>query len=165
MTNFLIGNYSSQKPQNTIHWKTRWPDRDIKNTNVLGHILMHTEEFNSQPEAYDSFFQAVLPFCGHITYLGTNVNIDHYMSGAIALGLPTVSKPLPPYIYLTYADVLHNSKSICKLLTMVDTQVRSASIPTGPRSTCGKHCHKCHQLRHIRHKCPKRQGKKVFFCK
>ena len=136
---------------------------DLENANVLGRILAHTEEFDGQPEAYASFFQAVSPFRGHITYSGTNVSIDRYMSGAIALGPPAVSKP-PPYIHLTYADALRNSKSICKPLTKVDTPVKMPSIPTGPRTTCGKRCHKCHQLGHIRRECPKRQGKKkVFF--
>ena len=136
---------------------------DLKNTNILGCILAHTKEFNSHLEAYASFFQAMSPFRGYITYLGTNVAIDRYMSSAIALGPPAVSTPPPPYNHLTYADVLRNSKSICKLLTTVD---KPPSIPTGPRSTHGKRCHKCRVLGYIRHECPKRQGKKkVFFCK
>jgi len=134
---------------------------NLKNTNILGCILAHTEEFDRHPKAYASFFQAVSPFCGHITYSGTNVAIDHYMSGAIALGLPAVSKPPPPYVHLTYANALCNSKSICKPLTTIN---KLPSIPTRPRSTHGKCCHKCCVLRHIRHECPKRQGKKkVFF--
>jgi len=164
---------------------------DLKNANILGHILAHTEEFDGQPEAYASFFKAVSPFRGHITYSGTNVAIDCYMSGAIALGLPAVSNP--SYDRMTCADVLHNStKSICKPvsdvskpppyvhLTYADVLCNSItpydkktqnrftkvpSIPTGPHSTCGKRCHKCHQLRHIQRECPCRQGKKkVFFC-
>jgi len=136
---------------------------NLKNANVLGHILVHTEEFDRYPKAYASFFQTVSPFHGHITYSGTNVAIDRYMSGAIALGLPAVSKPLPPYVHLTYADTLCNSKSICKPLTMVD---KLLPVPTRPCSTCGKHCHKCYVLGHIRCKCPKHQGKKkIFFCK
>ena len=67
---------------------------NLKNTNVLGHILAHTKEFDRQPKAYAAFFQAVSPFCGHITYSGTNVAIDHYMSGAITLGL---SRPTTVY--------------------------------------------------------------------
>ena len=136
---------------------------NLKNANVLGHILAHTEEFDSHLEAYASFFQAVSPFCRHITYLGTNVAIDCYMSGAIALSPPAVSKPLPPYVHLTYADALRNSKSICKLLITAD---KPPPIPTGLCSTHGKRCHKCCVLRHIRHECPKRQDKKkVFFHK
>jgi len=139
------------------------PSLPLKGTNVLGRILAHTEEFNGHPEAYTAFFQAVTPFCRHITYLGTNVAIDRYMSSAITLGPPTVSQPLPPYIHLTYADTLCNSKSICKPLTAVN---KPPSISTGPHSTHGKHCHKCCVLGHIRHECPKHQGKKkVFFCK
>ena len=136
---------------------------DLENANVLGRILAHTEEFDGQPEAYASFFQAVSPFRGHITYSGTNVSIDRYMSGAIALGPPAVSKPPPPYIHGTSADALCNSKSICKPVTKVDTPVKMPSIPTGPRTTCGKRCHKCRQLGHIRRECPKRQGKKKIF--
>jgi len=136
---------------------------DLENANVLGHILMHTEEFDGHPEAYTLFFQAVSPFRRHITYSGTNVAIDCYMSSAIALGLPAVSRPPPPYVHLTYADTLCNSKSICKLLTTVD---KPPSVPTRPHSPCGKCCHKCRVLGHIRRECPKHQGKKkVFFCK
>jgi len=136
---------------------------DLENANILGRILAHTEEFDGHPEAYASFFQAVSPFCGHITYSGTNVAIDRYMSGAITLGPPAISQPPPPYVHLTYADTLRNSKSICKPLTTIK---KPPSVPTGPRSTRGKRCHKCHVLRHIWCECPKRQGKKkVFFCK
>ena len=130
---------------------------NLKNANMLGRILAHTEEFDGHPEAYASFFQAVSPFHRYITYSGTNIAIDRYMSGAIALGPPAVSKPPPPYVHLTYADALHNSKSICKLLTTVD---KPPSIPTGLCSTHGKCCHKCHVLGHIRHECPKHQSKK-----
>ena len=105
---------------------------DLKNANVPGHILMHTKEFDGQPEAYASFFQAVSPFCGHITYSGTNISINHYMSSAITLGPPTVSKPPPPYIHLTYADALHNSKSICKPVTKVDKHCPFLPDPTPP---------------------------------
>ena len=134
---------------------------DLKNANVLGRILVHTEEFNGHPKAYATFFQAVLPFCRHITYSGTNVSIDCYMSSAIVLSPPAVSKPPPPYIHLTYANALCNSKSICK---PVNTQIKLLPIPTRPCSTHGKCCHKCHILGHIRYECPKRQGKKkVFF--
>jgi len=136
---------------------------DLKNANMLGHILAHTEEFDGHPEAYASFFQAVTPFHRHITYSGTNVSIDCYMSGAITLSLPAVSKPLPPYMHILYADTLHNTQSLCeKKAPAIVTKL--PSIPTRPCSTHGKHCHKCCTIRHIRHECPKRQGKKkVFF--
>jgi len=165
---YLNACYATQKQINALQEKHMYYLEkrmevlsDLENTNVLGHILAHTEEFNGHPEAYASFFQAVSPFRRHITYLGTNVAIDCYMSGAIALGPPTVSKPPPPYIHLTYADALRNSKSICKPLTTVN---KLPSIPTRPCSTCGKRCHKCRVIGHIRRNCPKHQNKKkVFF--
>jgi len=137
---YLNACYATQKQINALQEKHQYYLEkrmevlsDLKNANVLGHILTHTKEFDGHPEAYASFFQAVSPFCGHITYSGTNVAIDRYMSGAIALSPPAVSKPPPPYIHLTYADTLRNSKSICKPLTMVD---KPPSIPNGPCSTC-----------------------------
>ena len=166
---------------------------DLENANVLGRILAHTEEFDGQPEAYASFFKAMSPFCGHITYSGTNVAIDHYMSGAITLGPPAVSttvsydhmtcadvlrnptksicKPVsdvskpPPYIHLTYADALRNSITPFDKKTMQRFS-KPLSAPSGPRSTCNKRCHKCRKLGHIRRECPTHQGKKkVFFHK
>jgi len=119
---------------------------DLENTNVLGCILAHTEEFDGHPEAYISFFQAMSPFHGHITYSGTNVAIDRYMSGAIALSPPAVSKPPPPYVHLTYADALRNSKSICKPLATVK---KPPPVSIRPCSTHGKCCHKCCVLGHI----------------
>jgi len=165
---YLNACYATQKQINVLQEKHMYYLEkrmevlsNLENANVLGCILAHTEEFDGHPKAYASFFQAVSPFHRHITYLGTNIAINRYMSGAIALGPPAVSKPLPPYVHLTYADALRNSKSICKPLTTVE---KLPSIPTGLRSTCGKRCHKCCVLRHIRHDCPKRQGKKkVFF--
>jgi len=167
---YLNACYTTQKQINALQEKHMYYLEkcmevlsDLENTNVLGRVLAHTEEFDGHPKAYASFFQAMSPFYGHITYSGTNVAIDHYMSGAIALGPPAVSKPPPPYVHLTYADALRNSKSICKPLATVK---KPPPVPIRPRSTHGKHCHKCHVLGHIRHKCPKRQGKKkVFFCK
>jgi len=136
---------------------------DLKNANVLGCILAHTKEFDSHPKAYASFFQAVSPFCRHITYLGTKIAINCYMSGAIALGPPAVSKPPPPYMHISYADTLHNTQSLCK--KKAPTVITKApSIPTRLCSTYGKHCHKCRIIRHIRCECPKHTGKKkVFF--
>jgi len=167
---YLNACYTTQKQINVLQEKHMYYLEkrmevlsDLENANMLGHILVHTKEFDGQPEAYTSFFQAVSPFRGHITYSGTNVAIDRYMSGAITLGLPAVSKLPPPYINISYADALRNSKSICKPLTTVD---KLPPVPTGPCSTCGKRCHKCHVLGYIWRECPKRQGKKkVFFHK
>ena len=169
---YLNACYSTQRQINALQEKHQYYLEkhmevlsDLKNANILGRILAHTEEFDRQPEAYAAFFQAISPFHGHITYSGTNISIDCYMSGAIALGPPAISKP-PPYVHLTYADALHNSKSICKPLTKDDIPVKMPSIPTGLHTTHGKCCHKCCQLRHIRRECPKHQGKKkVFFHK
>ena len=136
---------------------------NLENTNVLGHILAHTEEFDGHPEAYAAFFQAIAPFRGHITYSGTNVAIDRYMSGAIALGPPAVSKLPPPYMHISYADTLRNTQSLCKKKAPTPI-TKLPSIPTGPHSTHGKHCHKCCTIRHIQRECPKHQSKKkVFF--
>jgi len=165
---YLNACYTTQKQINVLQEKHMYYLEkrmevlsDLENTNVLGCILVHTEEFDGHPEAYASFFQAVSPFRGHITYSGTNIAIDRYMSGAIALGPPTVSKPLPSYMHISYADTLRNSKSICKPLTTVE---KPPSIPTGLCSTHGKRCHKCRVLGHIQRECPKRQSKKkVFF--
>ena len=138
---------------------------DLENTNILGCILAHTEEFNGHPKAYASFFQAIAPFRSHITYLGTNVSINCYMSGVIALSPPTVSKPLPPYMHISYADTLRNTQSLCEKKAPTPI-TKPPSIPTGLRSTHGKRCHKCRAIGHIRHECPKCQSKKkVFFCK
>ena len=107
----------------------------LENANVLGRILAHVEDFEGYPEAYATFFRAVAPFHGHITYSGTNTAIDRYMSGAIALGPPA---------------------SVC---TPAFTPNRKPT-PAGLRSNKSKRCHKCHQLGHIHHECP--HVKKVF---
>jgi len=136
----------------------------LENANVLGRILAHVEDFEGYPEAYATFFRAVAPFHGHITYSGTNTAIDRYMSSAIALGPPAsachpdfvpirVPCPLP----ITNADhirILHDHvRDIRKYQNEKPTL-------TGPRSTKDKRCHKCHQLGHIRRECPR--NKKVF---
>jgi len=63
----------------------------LENANILGCILAHIEDFDGYPKAYSNFFKSVAPFHGHITYSGTNTAIDHYMSRAIALGLPALA--------------------------------------------------------------------------
>ena len=136
---------------------------DLKNANVLGCILTHTEEFDGHPKAYASFFQAITPFRGYITYLGTNIAINCYMSGAIALSPPTISKLPPSYMHISYADILCNTQSLCKKKALTPIS-KPPSIPTRPRSTRGKRCHKCCVIGHIRCECPKCQSKKkVFF--
>jgi len=167
---YLDACYTTQKQINALQEKHQYYLKkrmevlsNLENANVLGCILVHTEEFDGHPEAYASFFQAVSPFCGHITYSGTNIAINRYMSGAIALGPPAVSKPPPPYMHISYANALHNTQSLCKKKAPTII-TKLPSIPTGPRSTCGKCCHKCCVLGYIRHECPKHQGKKkVFF--
>jgi len=88
----------------------------LENANVLGRILTHVEDFEGYPEAYATFFRAVAPFHGHITYSSTNTAIDRYMSSVIALGPPAstctpaftpvcVPCPLP----ITNADHVRNS--------------------------------------------------------
>jgi len=136
----------------------------LKNANVLGCILAHMEDFEGYPKAYATFFHAIAPFHGHITYSGTNTAIDHYMSGAIALGPPAsactptftpVCVPCPlPTNYANQICILHDhTHDICKY------QNRKPTL-AGPHSNKSKHCHKCHQLGHIRHECPR--NKKVF---
>jgi len=135
----------------------------LENANILGRILAHVEDFEGYPEAYTTFFRAVAPFHGHITYSGTNTAIDRYMSGAIALGPPAstctpaftpVRVPCPlPTDYANQIRVLHNH-------TRDIRKYQKKSTPAGPRSTKSKRCHKCHQLGHIRRECPR--VKKVF---
>jgi len=132
----------------------------LKNANVLGHILAYVEDFDGYPEAYATFFCAVAPFHGHITYSGTNTAIDRYMSGAIALSPPAsactpVCVPCPlPTDYANQIHVLHNHTH--------DIRKYQNRKPTlaGPHSNKNKRCHKCHQLGHIRCECPR--NKKVF---
>ena len=136
----------------------------LKNANVLGCILAHMEDFEGYPEAYATFFRAVTPFHSHITYSGTNTAIDHYMSRAIALGLPAstctpthISVHMPHIPSITNADQIHilhdHVHDICKYQNKKPT-------PAGPRSNKTKRCHKCHQLRHICCECS--HVKKVF---
>ena len=136
----------------------------LENANILGRILTHVEDFKGYPQAYANFFKHATPFCSHITYSSTNTAINRYMSGGIALGLPA-SAYTPPCVCTPdtfpppYADQiksLHNHSCTLHCYQMKPT-------PIGPCSTKSKHCHKCHQLGHIRHECP--QGKKKhFFC-
>jgi len=138
----------------------------LKNANILGHLLTHMEDFEGYPEAYARFFRAIAPFHGHITYSGTNTAIDRYMSGVIVLGPPAsacTSTCIPicmPHIpSITNADQIHilhgHVRDICKY--------QKKPTPIGLHSTKSKCCHKCHQLRHIRRKCP--CNKKVFHFK
>jgi len=136
----------------------------LKNANVLGRILAHMEDFKGYPKAYATFFRAVAPFHGHITYSSTNTAIDRYMSGVIALGPPAsactpaftpVRVPCPfPTDYANQIRVLHNhTRNIRKYQNRKPT-------PAGLCSNKSKRCHKCHQLGHIRRECPR--VKKVF---
>ena len=132
----------------------------LENANVLGRILAHVEDFEGYPEAYATFFCAITPFHGHITYSGTNTAIDRYMSGAIALGPPaSACTPVrtPDISPITNADhirILHDHvRDIRKYQNRKPT-------PIGPHSNKSKRCHKCHQLGHIRCECP--HVKKVF---
>jgi len=138
----------------------------LKNTNILGHILAHVEDFEGYPEAYATFFCAIAPFHSHITYSGTNTAINRYMSRAIALGPPAsactpaftpvrVPCPLP----INHADQI---KSLHDHTCMLHKYQKKPTL-AGLRSNKSKHCHKCHQLRHIRHECP--HVKKVFHFK
>jgi len=136
----------------------------LENANILGCILAHVEDFEGYPKAYATFFHAIAPFHGHITYSGTNTAIDCYMSGVVVLSPPAsactptctpVRMPRIPSI--TNADQIHilhdHVHDICKYQNRKPT-------PAGPRSNKNKRCHKCHQLRHICRKCP--HVKKVF---
>jgi len=139
----------------------------LKNANVLGCILAHIEDFNGYPEAYANFFNAVAPFHSHITYSGTNTAIDRYMSGTIALSPPT-SACTPTFTLVRVPKTLPitNADQICILHDHVhDIRKYQNRKPTlaGPCSTKSKRCHKCHQLRYIRHKCP--CIKKIFHFK
>jgi len=135
----------------------------LKNANVLGRILAHMEDFEGYPEAYATFFRAIAPFHGHITYSGTNTAIDHYMSGAIALGPPasactSMRTPVrtPNIPSIPNADQIHILHDHARNLCMYQKK----PTPTGPCSTKSKRCHKCRQLGHIRRECPR--NKKVF---
>jgi len=136
----------------------------LENANVLGRILAHVEDFKGYPEAYATFFHAVTPFHGHITYSGTNTAIDRYMSRAIALSPPAsactpaftpVRVPCP--LLTNYANqtcILHDH------VRDIRKYQNRKSTPVGPCSTKSKRCHKCHQLGHIHRECPR--VKKVF---
>ena len=136
----------------------------LENANVLGRILAHVEDFKGYPEAYATFFHAIAPFHSHITYSSTNTAINHYMSRAITLGLPAsactpthtpVCMPRIPSI--TNADqirILHDH--VCDIRKYQNRK----PTPAGLHSNKNKRCHKCHQLGHIHHKCPR--VKKVF---
>ena len=136
----------------------------LENANILGRILAHMEDFKGYPKAYTTFFRAVTPFHGHITYSGNNTAIDCYMSGAIALSPPAsactpaftpvhVPCPLP----IMYADQIHTLHDYT-----CDIHKYQNRKPTlaGPHSNKSKRRHKCHQLRHIHRECP--HVKKVF---
>jgi len=139
----------------------------LENTNILGCILAHMEDFEGYPEAYTTFFHAVAPFHSHITYSGTNTAINHYMSRAIALSPPAstcTSTCLPvcmPHIpSITNADqirILHDH--VCDIRKYQNRK----PTPAGLRSNKSKCCHKCHQLGHICRECPR--VKKVFHFK
>ena len=136
----------------------------LENTNILGCILVHVEDFKGYPQAYTNFFKHATPFHSHITYSSTNTAINRYMSGAITLSLPA-SACTPTHICtsdtfpISYADQI---KSLCDhSCTLRCYQMKPT--PIGLHSTKSKHCHKCCQLGHIHCECP--QGKKKhFFC-
>jgi len=139
----------------------------LENANILGRILAHVDDFEGYPEAYATFFCTVAPFHSHITYSGTNTAIDRYMSGAIALGPPAsactpICTPIriPHIPSITNADQIHTLHDhVCDIRKYQNRK----PTPAGLRSTKTKRCHKCHQLGHIRRKCPR--VKKVFHFK
>jgi len=131
----------------------------LENANILGRILAHIEDFDGYPEAYATFFCAVAPFHGHITYSGTNTAIDRYMSGAIALSPPALAcTPVrtPSIPSIPDANQIRTLHGHARNLRIYQKKPTLA----GPRSTKNKCCHKCHQLGHIRRECP--HVKKVF---
>ena len=136
----------------------------LENTNILGHILAHVEDFDGYPQAYTNFFKHATSFYRHITYSSTNTATDCYMSGAITLGLPILACTptcvcTPDTFPIPYANQI---KSLCDHSCMLcHYQMKPTLI--GPCSTKSKRCHKCHKLSHICCECP--QGKKKhFFC-
>jgi hypothetical protein len=151
---------------------------DLENTNILGHILAHHEDFNDNPKAYAAFFTKVAPFKGHVTNSGRDTTTDPYAAGLISFGPPASACTVSDMYYtplLTYAEAVkksHTPPSVpCALPTMPcamhnapchdmprpalsTSSTTSSDCSTISRRHRSKCCHKCHILRHIRQECP-----------
>ena len=113
---------------------------NLENANILSCLITHAEEFDDDPHTYATFFQAVTPFHGQVTYSTCDTKVDTSMTTHIALG-PPASVELP------YARLIQNYANTAKA-------IRAMPAPTTLRSHERKHCHKCHKLGHICCKCP-----------
>jgi hypothetical protein len=151
---------------------------DLENTNVLGRILAHHEDFDNNPKAYTTFFTKVAPFKGHVTNSGCDTTVDPYATSLILFGPPASTCTVSNMYYtllLTYAEAVKKScapPSVpCAPPTMLHAMCNAprhdmphpvlsiSSTTSSDRSTIsGRHqskcCHKCHVLRHIRQECP-----------
>jgi hypothetical protein len=122
----------------------------LENANILGRLIAHTEEFDDNPTAYAAFFHAVTPFKGHVTYSGSNTQIDPSLTNHLTLG--------PPSSAVTVRKRMMYSKPFA------DTAKTSSKGSSGPSRTernkpSGKRCHKCRKIGHIRKNCPMKPQK------
>jgi hypothetical protein len=151
---------------------------DLKNANVLGHILAHHKDFNDNLKAYAAFFTKVAPFKGHVTNSGRDTTVDLYATGLISFGPPASACTVSDMYYtplLIYAEAVKKSRTLpsapralptmphamCNaprrdmphpvLSTLSTTLSNRFTISRRHRSKC---CHKCHTLGHIRQECP-----------
>jgi hypothetical protein len=151
---------------------------DLENTNILGHILAHHEDFDDNPKAYAAFFTKVAPFKGHVTNSSHDTTINPYAAGLISFGPPASACTVSNMYYtllLIYAEAVKKSHTPPftphALPTMLHTMcyalrhdtpcptLSTSSATSSDHSTisgrhCSKCCHKCCTLRHIRQECP-----------
>jgi hypothetical protein len=146
---------------------------DLENTNILGRILAHHEDFDNNPKAYTTFFTKVTPFKGHVTNSSRDTTIDPYTAGLISFGLPASACTVSNMYYtllLTYAEAVKKSHALPSMPHAPPTMPRTMcyaphrdmlhpvlSTSSTTLSDCStisrryhsKCCHKCHNLRHI----------------
>ena len=124
---------------------------DLENANILGRLIAHVEEFEGDTKAYASFFKAVSPFKGQVTYSGSNTQIDPSMTNHLAFGLPASA--------VTVCNNDRHIKPITNTFKAIHKDDRSGLTKTAPfhantRCKFIKQCHKGRLFGHICRDCP-----------
>jgi hypothetical protein len=113
----------------------------LENANILGRLVAHAEEFESNPSAYAAFFKAISPFKGQVTYSGSNTQVDPSLLAHLSLG--------PPASAVTVRNPITFPKPYVNQLKAIRKDDKY-----GPKTLKAKRCHKCRLYGHIRRDCP-----------